>query len=424
MRRCLAVALGAVLAFGMFTSVDTHAAGAHTLYVSQTGLDSGICKKADPCATVTYALTKAPSGATIEISGTIDDHVGISSPVTLTNWPGGPAHSAAALDSVGSDSDVVDVNAKGVTIKDLTIEGSDRSGIGNDGTLTLTDSTVSGNTIGIENGFGAGPMTIVNSTIAKNKSNDGSVAGIDNGGNMTIIASTVSENSGGGIYSDYAPITLGATIVAGNSGGNCGAQGPGLLYSIGYNLTDDKNGAVCSFTAATDLVNKNPHLGPLANNGGPTETMLPARTSPGANVIPRSTTLRGVKVCPGTDQRGVSRPGAGETRCTVGAVEAGGVTTAKPTKTSVTVIPSKVIAGTRVVYLVVVTSRSGTGMPKGKISFKIGSRSLCKAVLSGGVAACGATTAPLGSDTVKGTYSGGGGYAASSGTATLTVTKA
>ena len=53
-----------------------------------------------------------------------------------------------------------------------------------------------------------------------------------------------------------------------------------------------------------------------------------------------------------------------------------------------------------------------------------GSTSLCAAVLSGGVAACGATNAPVGPDTVTGTYSGGDGYASSSGTATLTVTKA
>jgi len=38
-------------------------------------------------------------------------------------------------------------------------------------------------------------------------------------------------------------------------------------------------------------------------------------------VIPKVTTLRGVAVCPGTDQRGVTRPAQGETRCTIGAVE-------------------------------------------------------------------------------------------------------
>ena len=56
-------------------------------------------------------------------------------------------------------------------------------------------------------------------------------------------------------------------------------------------------------------------------NGGPTQTLLPGATSPAADMIPKPTTLRGVAVCPGTDQRGVTRPAAGETRCTIGAVE-------------------------------------------------------------------------------------------------------
>ena len=93
-----------------------------------------------------------------------------------------------------------------------------------------------------------------------------------------------------------------------------------------------------------------------------------------------------------------------------------------PTTTSVTLNPATVTAGTRVIYLVVVTPKSGTGTPTGTISFTTGSTNLCTAVLSGGVAGCGATNAPAGTDTVTGTYSGGGGYANSSGTATLTVT--
>jgi hypothetical protein len=88
----------------------------------------------------------------------------------------------------------------------------------------------------------------------------------------------------------------------------------------------------------------------------------------------------------------------------------------------VTLTPAKVTAGARVAYLVVVAPKSGTGTPTGTISFKTGSTSLCTAVLSGGVAACGATSAPAGTDKVTGTYSGGDGYAKSLGTATLTVT--
>ena len=92
-----------------------------------------------------------------------------------------------------------------------------------------------------------------------------------------------------------------------------------------------------------------------------------------------------------------------------------------PTTTSVTPSLATVTVGTRVVYSAVVTPQSGT--PTGTISFTTGSTSLCTAVLSGGVAACGATNAPVGTDTVTGTYSGGDGYASSSGTATLTVTQ-
>jgi hypothetical protein len=421
-----ALGAAAVLAFGAFAAAAAQAAAPTTLFVSQGGLDSGTCTSASPCATVSYALTKAPSGATIEVSGTIDDNLAIASPVTITTWPGGPAGSPAVLDGTASGHVViVDPGVTGVTLHDLTIENgySDYGGgIDNGGTLTLTDSTVSGNAgdyAGIYNDLGT--MTIIDSTIAKNSGGEsaGDGGGIANIGTMTVIASTISGNTNGGIYSgqDHTA-TLGATIVADNTGVDCLAYDAASLDSAGYNLTDDKTGTPCSFTAATDLVNASPLLGALASNGGPTQTLLPGTKSPAANVIPKTTTLRGVTVCPGTDQRGVARPGNGETRCTIGAVEAA---LTKSTTTSVTLSPTTVTAGTRVIYLAVVNPNSGTGTPTGTISFSTGSTSLCTAVLSGGVAACGATNAPAGTDKVTGTYSGGDGYASSSGTATLTV---
>src|ERR1700722_20014568 len=121
--RCSATALGALaaLALGVLVPAAAQAAAPTTLYVSQGGLDSGTCTSASPCATVSYALTQAASGATIEVSGTIDDHLSISSPVTITTWPGGPAGSPAVLDGSASGT-VVRVNVAGVTINDLTIE--------------------------------------------------------------------------------------------------------------------------------------------------------------------------------------------------------------------------------------------------------------------------------------------------------------
>jgi len=431
--RYAATALGAmaVLAFGAFVPAAAQAAAPTTLYVSQGGLDSGTCTSASPCATVSYALTKAASGATIEVSGTINDHLAISHPVTITTWPGGPAGSPAVLDGTASGTVVtVGSGVTGVTLHDLTIENGSASytgGILNSGTITLTDSTVSGNSGNGDAGDGIwnydlATMTIIDSTVANNS---GFGYGIANSGTMTVIASTIAENtsstSGGGIYSGAGHLTtLAGTIVADNTGSNCVAAADGSLASAGYNLTNDKTDTACGFTAATDVVNKNPLLGHLADNGGPTQTLLPAATSPAADVIPNPETLHGVAVCPATDQRGVTRPGPGETRCSIGAVEVGFT---KLTTASVTVSPAKVTAGARVVYLAVVTPKSGTGTPTGTISFTTGSTSLCTAILSGGVAACGATNAPVGTDTVTGKYSGGDGYASSSGTATLTVTQ-
>ena len=420
-----ALAAVAVLAFGAFAPAAAQAAAPATLYVSQGGLDSGICPLANPCATVSYALTQAASGATIKVSGTIHDHLTIASPVTITTWPNGPAVSPGVLDGAASGT-VVTVNGgvTGVTLHDLTIENGS-VGIFSNGTLTLTDSTVSGNAgafawAGIRN-YDSGTMTIIDSTVTKNSNATvGSTgSGVYSTGAMTVIASTISGNTGGGIFSGGRTATLGATIVASNTGANCAGLNAASLASAGYNLTNDQTGTACSFDAATDLVNKNPLLGSLASNGGPTQTMLPGTKSAAANVIPKTTTLRGVTVCPGTDQRGVARPGHGETRCTIGAAEAAFNIA---TTTAVTVSPATVTSGTRVVYLAVVAPKSGTGTPAGTITFTTGSTTLCTAVLSGGVAACGAANAPAGTDTVTGTYSGGSGFASSSGTATLTVT--
>ena len=219
-----------------------------------------LCVEASPCATVSYALTQAASGATIEVSGTIKDHLDIASPVTITTWVGGPAGAPAVLDGTANGT-VVTIGASvlGVTLKDLTVQngaGSNGGGILNGGTLMLTNSTLRGNAAG---GVGGGidndgTMTVTDSTVGMNSApfNGGGIADL---GILTVIASTISGNTvpgntgGGGIFSgsNARPATLGATIVAGNSGDNCDTFDAGSLSSAGYNLTNDKTGTACSF---------------------------------------------------------------------------------------------------------------------------------------------------------------------------------
>ena len=130
---------------------------------------------------------------------------------------------------------------------------------------------------------------------------------------------TLAGNSspiGAGVYqvgiAAYQALTLTDTIVAhGALGANCLVpSGTVSITSSNYNLSDDTS---CNnyFTQANDQKNVNPLLGPLANNGGPTLTQLPATGSPAVD--------HGGPVCPATDQRGVTRPQNGV--CDIGAVE-------------------------------------------------------------------------------------------------------
>jgi uncharacterized repeat protein (TIGR01451 family) len=94
-------------------------------------------------------------------------------------------------------------------------------------------------------------------------------AGIANFGTLTITNSTLSGNSanfGGGIFND-GTLTITNSIVANSpSGGDC-ANGAGTFTANGNNL--DTDGSCPGFSHPTsDQVN----LGPLADNGGPTDT--------------------------------------------------------------------------------------------------------------------------------------------------------
>ncbi len=116
-------------------------------------------------------------------------------------------------------------------------------------------------------------------------------------------------------------VTMSNTILN-NAGANC-VDTIGLT-SLGYNF--DGGGNTCGLDGAGDLVNADPQLAALANNGGPTQTHLPmpgsAAIDAGNPVAPGS----GGISCPVKDQRSLNRPADGNgdlsTRCDMGAVEA------------------------------------------------------------------------------------------------------
>src|SRR5262249_15820486 len=99
----------------------------------------------------------------------------------------------------------------------------------------------------------------------------------------------VGEGAGGGIRVGPASVTLENTIIAGNTAANgagdtTGAPTPGpnvdgAVTSNGHNLLGVATDAT-GFTGSGDQTGANPMLGPLADNGGPTETMKLLTGSP------------------------------------------------------------------------------------------------------------------------------------------------
>jgi hypothetical protein len=183
----------------------------------------------------------------------------------------------------------------------------------------LSGSTVSNNVGGGVGTAANAPnvsVTVVNSTIAGNSNGGASLgSGIFSGGSTTLVYATVVRNVAGNFGNiDSTTLESFGSVVAESQGtGNCLAK----TTSHGYNFSDDD---LCGFTDPTDRQDAgDPHLGPLAANGGPTRTRLPEFGSPLIDVVPppscQSDGATGITV----DQRGVTRPqGPG---CDIGAVE-------------------------------------------------------------------------------------------------------
>ena len=169
--------------------------------------------------------------------------------------------------------------------------------------------------------YGAGHTWLANVTVTGNTiaSGDGTIY-ITAGKTMDVWNSTIAGNQAGGPGVEggimtYSPVILANTILADNDNSNCHIFGAGAITTIGANID---SGSTCGFVAGPDMPNTDPLLGPLADNGGYTETM---ELLPGSPAIDAGYGL----VCSmfpvdGVDQRGVARPiGLG---CDIGAYEA------------------------------------------------------------------------------------------------------
>jgi hypothetical protein len=168
-----------------------------------------------------------------------------------------------------------------LTISDSTISGNSGDGILNGGTVTISNSTVSGNSgSGIDNEFSV-MTTVSNSTIAGNTATFGGGILSYAGGLTTVTNSTIAGNNanyGGGISLISGSMVARNTIIAGNTAPSGYPDVLGNIGSQGHNLIGNTQGA--SGWVDTDLLNVDPLLGALQNNGGPTQTMALLPGSP------------------------------------------------------------------------------------------------------------------------------------------------
>lgn len=288
------------------------------------------------------------------IDSLINDNTGTGSggAIVLVPYAGNPP-SGTINRSIISNNEVIGVSGSGggissslpVSVTDSIISGNSVGGSGggvSGSNFTITNSTISGNqaTSGSGGGvFASGATTIVNSTIS------GNTAGSNGGGVRTsstnITNSTIALNraaNGGGVYNSGAS-TLKNTIVAGNTNNSMVAND--IQGTSSFSGPTNTSNLIGDAGSAGGLVNGTD--GNIVGVGGsgtvlidnilsalsPNDTLINAG-KPGSQqpvlthaLVANSRALENADSsnCPATDQRGEPRPNPMGSTCDIGAFE-------------------------------------------------------------------------------------------------------
>jgi hypothetical protein len=235
------VALGTALLVPSASAVET-----------QCGVQD--VRTAQSFGTLKQAVEAATAGDTLDVKGTCEGDTVLTKPLTI-NGETPPNYGPPTLQGRPTETEAV-VRVLGrvpVTIFGLTITGGPPAGNGgifNGGSLTLANSTVTGNARGIANNGGEASLTLTSSTVSNNQE----AGGIINAeGSVTLTNSTVSGNKsnvawGGGIWTNNGEVTLNGSTVTGNT-----AQG-GAIYSRESSLTLNSSNVIGNTAVRTQLV--------------------------------------------------------------------------------------------------------------------------------------------------------------------------
>jgi predicted outer membrane repeat protein len=228
-----------------------------------------------------------------------------------------------AIDSEG-DTDT-EITISGTTIAGNSAPNAEAGAIWAEGTaISITNSTITDNTGGNDISAIAdagGSLTTFYTDIVDNPFEPGGLC-VFSAGTGYSAGTHADDGSGSAAAADgqiqaetFAPF---GTVITGNvDSSNCNSDDPMTTNSAGYNLASDSS---CGLNDPTDVEGvTDPGLGALADNGGPTLTLLPQTGSPLVDQIPASSPCAGVDIV--VDQRGLPRPTTAGQLCDIGAVE-------------------------------------------------------------------------------------------------------
>ena len=229
-----------------------------------------------PDSTITFNVTGTIPLSTGRI--VIDKNLTIQGPganlLTVRN-------SSTSYDRVFQVNSGVTATLAGLTVTGGTfsiyIDNQNGAGINNQGNLTVTDATITGNTLGTISSAsskgggiynaGTGTLTVTNSTISNNSA-VGSGGGIFNdSGTVTITKSSITGNQvrfnsgggGGGISNYGGVVTVTDSTVSNNRSGQTGPSGGGLK---------NDNGGTITLTNSTVSSNRAESFGTGGGGGG------------------------------------------------------------------------------------------------------------------------------------------------------------
>lgn len=300
------------------------------------GISIAQFSKYEPAGSIKHAVKSTISGSTISGNKATQAGGGVDVPLLGDGDHLTISHSTLS----GNDATSADATAWGGGIHfGNTCYGAV------DGEFTTSDTTISGNTANVGGGVSVGgnPSSSCRSVIslstpelgaATNAASATGTAAVGKNGSIEFGNSTIASNSassdGGGVYlnqyessGDGSPLTsptiaLTSTILADNSAGGAandadradGSQSGGLDTT--FSLVENPGDApVQKSPAGSTIIGVDPQLGPLGNNGGPTQTQVPSNVSP---VIDQGKAPARVP----TDQRNLARTVGGDVQDAAG----------------------------------------------------------------------------------------------------------